>query len=651
MTFLSPAFLWLLPLITLPVIIHLLAKRRSKLIEFPSLKFLRLLEQDALRKFNVKQLLLLIIRTLIILLIILAFSRPNLDVRKGFRLNTKAVDLMIIAIDNTASNQANLEEMMGTWLTSFSSDLQEKGFIVRFTGITDFILVEDIFEIEPGYGAVFSGNILEKVSDQIDLERYRQKSIMWLGDGQDAQNNLETLIGWDKFVLLSTPEHDGGISSIEMPTRGLRLSEEYQLTVGLITTQDIQEPLSVKLAINDKRQNQATVHVEQNFIEMTARVIDAGFQEGEVTLGYDKYSFNDIRYFVIPAAGSIPVQILRRAQGLDYWSVMKQSIEDLDLNVDLRLLDYSEIDNLDLSRGGTVVVEDASLLVEYNWNRLEIFVKQGGQLILFGDGGEYMRNLLGFSNPLLEESSRYPLGLYAVDDIDTQILGDPIKAAILGNRLKIYKRYDLGAGELGRTWIRFLDDQPFLGATQLLDGRLVWFNTQFHPQAGNLPLLGIFPTLMVQLIQSQDLQDMTRQYNSEIGDTLHFNPQANEGENTPFSIQRPDGTVDYQAPDSLYSIHYSATNLPGVYRLMRGRQSLERVAVNISVHEAQAHGRVYEYSEPDIFVTDEKTSLVREVLDRRSGIALWPLILSILLILWVVETYLSRIKSTWRKNV
>ena len=651
MMFLSPIFLWLLPLVSLPVIIHLLAKRRSKLIEFPSLKFLKLLEQDALRKFNVKQLILLIIRTLIILLIILAFARPNLNLKSGFNLHTTTVDLMLIAMDNTASNRVHFEELSAPWLTGVGRKLQEKGYRVAYLGITDFILQETAGSINPGYANLYNGDIEARLAEQIDLKKYRNRSIIWLGDGQDLDRVQEALPDWDKYLLIDRVSEDRGISLVDLPERGLRKGEEYQLQVGVDRSVGDQELAGLELIINESRQNQAVFETDVNFIELSARVVDPGFQEGRLELGQDTHTYNDIRHYVVPAAGNIPVQILREGGVPDYWRIVETALSETELNLDIRLLSFSEIDNLNLSQGGTVIVEDAFRLVDYNWSRLISFVNAGGQLVLFGNGGTRMRELLDFKAPLETELSRAALGLYLTSEAAQDLQVDPLQAVVARDRLKVYQRFIGFGNELERTWIRYLDDQPFLGAATHGAGRTVWFNTQFRSDANNLPFLGIFPTLFLQLCQSQELADQTAQHNALIGDTLHFYPIAREGENTPFSIQRPDGIVDYQAPDSNYIIHYPNTDLPGIYRLVRGRQILQPIAVNITSHEAQAHSLIYNFDDTDIFVTEQQTDLVAEIMGKRSGIALWPLLLIALLFLWVVETYLSRIKSTWWQNV
>lgn len=651
MTFLSPLFLWFLPLMALPVIIHLLAKRRSQLIEFPSLKFLKLLQQDALRKFNVKQLILLIIRTLMILLIVMAFARPNLNLKSGFRIYPQTVDLMLIALDNTASNRIHFEDLNAAGLAQFGTSLQEKGYHVAFLGITDFKLQETAESVYAGYSNIYDGNIETRLAEQIDLDRYRNKSIVWLGDGQDAQQKLGELPGWDKYLLIDPVAEDMGVSLVELPDRGLRKGEGYQLQVGVERSSSDLELSGLELIINESRQNQAVFESDADFIEMSARVVDRGFQEGRLELGQDAHPYNDTRYYVIPAGGNIPVQILRERLAPDYWRIIETALNETELNLDVSLLQFSEIDNLDLSQGGTVIVEDASRLADYNWNRLIGFLSAGGQLILFGDGGTRMKELLHFKAPLEAQLSRSAFGLYLTKEAEKAIQIDPLQAVITQDRLKVYQRFVSLNNELEHTWIRYLDDQPFLGATSQEAGRAIWFNTEFRSDANNLPFLGIFPTLVLQLCQSQELVDQTAPYNALVGDTLHFYPIAREGENTPFSIQRPDGTVDYQAPDPNYIIHYTKTDLPGIYRLVRGRQLLQPIAVNISSHEAQAHSISYQFDEPDIFLTEQQTELVAEIMGKRSGMALWPLLLIGLLFLWVVETYLSRIKPTWRQNV
>jgi len=651
MTLLNPVFLWFLPLIAVPIIIHLLAKRKSKLVEFPSLKFLKLLEQDALRKFNIKQLLLLIIRTLMILLIIIIFARPSLDQSSGFQVSTGSTNLFVIVLDNTASNRVDFEAIDGVWLDNLKERLTETGFRVVFCGLTDMQLYDSPEEIRAGFSGIHNKDLLSVISEQVDLLRYEDLSILWIGDGQDAREGLGSLFGWEKYLLNASQLRDAGISQLKLPGQGVRQGDTYEIEARIMRSPDHDEALSLELIINEKRQNQLVVEGDNQLSELVARVEEGGYQSGKLILSSDEADYNNTRHFILPAEGNIPVQVLGSTLRPDFWSIIKAAVDEQGLNLDIDIHRYAEIDNLDLSMGGTVIVDDASRVERYNWNRLETFVQGGGQLILFGEGGAPLNELLGFKTQLQKESNSYSLGLFLTPASTGSFNVAPLKQIIEENRLKVYKRYRSTGNELDETWVRYLDNEPFLGSNMLGDGRIIWFNTDFGMEANNLPILGLFPAIIIQFAQSQSIKAQTDLYNAGIGDTLYFYPTAQTNDSSPFSVQRPDGTTDYISPDENYILKYPMTNLPGLYKLNRGRQELQSIAVNISEHEAQAHAIEYSFEDTDIFMSSEQEEIETEVMQRSANTAIWPILLVILLLFWIVETYLSRIKATWRENV
>lgn len=101
MNFLNPLYLFAAFAAALPIIIHLLHRQRVRIEEFPSLAFVRKMLRRKTRRFRIKQLLLLIIRTLIVLFIALALARPTLMGGSAARghLPTTAV----IVLDNSYS--------------------------------------------------------------------------------------------------------------------------------------------------------------------------------------------------------------------------------------------------------------------------------------------------------------------------------------------------------------------------------------------------------------------------------------------------------------------------------------------------------------------------------------------------------------------
>ena|SRR5256714_252614 len=100
MSFLSPITLAALSLVALPVLIHLLARRNARRLDFPSLKFLRETPSFRLRPRRVREPLLLALRVLALALLIIGFARPLITSRAS------AKHSRVILIDASLSMQA-----------------------------------------------------------------------------------------------------------------------------------------------------------------------------------------------------------------------------------------------------------------------------------------------------------------------------------------------------------------------------------------------------------------------------------------------------------------------------------------------------------------------------------------------------------------
>ena len=79
LAFLNPAFLWGLSFTSIPIIIHLLYRRRFKILRWGAMEFLRLSEKKQQQSLRLEQLLPLLRRCLILALVALAISRPVMN--------------------------------------------------------------------------------------------------------------------------------------------------------------------------------------------------------------------------------------------------------------------------------------------------------------------------------------------------------------------------------------------------------------------------------------------------------------------------------------------------------------------------------------------------------------------------------------------
>jgi len=102
MTFLNPLYLLGLAAGAIPIVIHLLTRKRPRRIEFSSVAFLREVNVAQLRRFRLRELLLLALRVLAISLLALALSRPALKGSLGSH-GSDAASSVVLLIDRSAS--------------------------------------------------------------------------------------------------------------------------------------------------------------------------------------------------------------------------------------------------------------------------------------------------------------------------------------------------------------------------------------------------------------------------------------------------------------------------------------------------------------------------------------------------------------------
>ena len=103
MSFLAPAFLLGLAALAIPVFIHLIQRERKRVIEFPSLMFVRRIPYQSVRRRRIRHWLLLMMRAAAILMIVAAFARPFLRQAAAAAAIAGGSREIVIVLDQSAS--------------------------------------------------------------------------------------------------------------------------------------------------------------------------------------------------------------------------------------------------------------------------------------------------------------------------------------------------------------------------------------------------------------------------------------------------------------------------------------------------------------------------------------------------------------------
>src|SRR6202163_4145957 len=103
MSFLTPAFFLALGALAIPVLIHLIQREKKRVVEFPSLMFVRRIPYQSVRRRRIRHWALLLMRAAAIALIVAGFGRRFLHQGGGAAAGGGGAREIVILPDQSAS--------------------------------------------------------------------------------------------------------------------------------------------------------------------------------------------------------------------------------------------------------------------------------------------------------------------------------------------------------------------------------------------------------------------------------------------------------------------------------------------------------------------------------------------------------------------
>ena len=112
MTFLQQAMLWGLFAVSVPIIIHLLNRRRFRTVDWGAMQFLLKATRDSRGKKRLKHLLILLFRSLAVAALVFAIARPLAGGFLGW--GGGQVETVILILDRSASMERSEKDIQVT---------------------------------------------------------------------------------------------------------------------------------------------------------------------------------------------------------------------------------------------------------------------------------------------------------------------------------------------------------------------------------------------------------------------------------------------------------------------------------------------------------------------------------------------------------
>ncbi len=397
MNFLQPAFLYALPLIIIPVIIHLFHFKRYKKIYFSDISFLKTVQQEAHTKNRLKNLLILISRILFIVFLVLAFARPYFPENS---VQQTPVDLHVIIIDNSLSMTAE-----STDGENFNRALQmAEEIISSYPANHKFMLVptqrfrpkiytrddalEKLTTLQKNAQQQPVDEILTALFNFVDATEYaRRYNIFFLSDYQQSTfawsaDIPETVpVTWIPLqplpvanlsidtLLTATPYHSiFGNETFTAVITNYGTSEKENTPVQVKINKQPLAPVSANVKTND------TAHITFNFENQ-----HFGNYLGEITLEDYPIAFDNVYYFAYQVNDKITVTEIGNQTPNQY----TQTLFNGDSLFTYRFFPENNIGYKALEQSQLIVINETSELSGAILQLLKQFVSDGGTLVIF----------------------------------------------------------------------------------------------------------------------------------------------------------------------------------------------------------------------------------------------------------------------------
>jgi len=647
MTFLNPFVLFGLAAAAIPVLLHLLNLRKLRTIDFSSVRFLKELQKTSMRRLRIRQLLLLIIRTLLIAALVMAFSRPALRVKLAGFGSTGASSTMIIILDDSPS--MNLHDERGT---AFTRAAQTASRLIDLAAEGDRLYLIPLSELRAGnalpaprsaesareaLGRMSTSPVSVPLSDALEQIRPllaaspdANREVIFVSDGQASQlpghgTPRDSAGSFDPratlFLCSSPPlRHDNaGVTGGEILTKIVsdRKPVQFQAQISNAGDQPVQG-LVASLYADGAR-------VAQRSVDMPPRgeirpvfsftVKRRGILGCSVQIEDDGFDADNTYAFVVEVPEHINVLLTGPAPGSTRLATLALTLGGDSLlagNITAAQGTNAGLASADLAHFDAIVVCGFEGITGAASRAIARFVTEGGGLILFPgqaapppDGGLFRD--LGLPAPggaPVTASAGSFLSFSSVDYAHPLFEGlfDAKRGTGREQRgiesPKIVTSLPLSAGEKGTRVIGLTNGSAFLVDYRAGSGRVLLFAVEAGTAWSDFPVKGLFAPLLHRAIAYTGSRS-TGGKTLEPGDLVAFalNLRSFTDRDT-YTLTTPDGhkrkvVPEFQAGTGTARFSGGAAQETGVYRLSRdggapgGRtEDIAALAVNISPRES-----------------------------------------------------------------
>jgi len=705
MIFLNPLFLVGLGAAAIPIIIHLLNLRKVRTIEFSTLSFLKELQRTQIRRIKLRQLLLLILRTLLIIFIVLAFSRPAIQTGSGViptarGANTTAAILLDNSLSMDVYNEYGNVYRQATDYAIETVDLLADGdnvILLRQSDLPDAVssanrdrIRQIIRETTPHpvhrkfHKGITEAHTLLKDAMHLNRELYIITD-MQAAHWSNANNEIVPLFDetYRAFIFPVPVEQfeNAAVHDISFRSSLFEVGKPIMIDVEIRNygASDLNNHLA-SVYLNGSRVAQKAVDLPAggaSVVDFTIIPDQSGILDGYIELEDDVLEDDNRYYFSITIPDQLRVLLV--ASSREEGRFLETALAARDAGPEASAIHTSFVTagNLateNLSEYQCVIAVNVPSFSNAQAERIVRYVEQGGGFILFPGDNIDIRN---YNRGIIEklqlpeilniagESGR-DSGLLLFDQVDydhpifQDIFEERIRLrAIAEERIespRIFRSLTIASPRTADTHVITLSGgQPFLISGARGNGAVLFYSVHPGMQWSDFPVRGIF----VPLVHRSLLYVTATDYDNDrfiAGEDIEISIPATEAAiQAEYILKHPDNTEELVQPQHLGAagiLQFSITSpeQTGIYRIQRNGITVRAFAVNINPDESTGErmskddltARLEMYGLENIYFIDRDDDLASIIQESRYGQELWKLFALLAFIIALTETLIAR---------
>jgi len=672
MSFGNPIFLWGLLAVPLPILLHLFFRRRKANIAFSTLQFFHQQKRYLAHRRRLREFLLLLIRTLVLIFLVLAFSKVLIQSRP---VSLAARTNLAILLDDTLS----MDRKLGSGTTAFELATQKAEELLNTLSDGDAVSLV-LLSGRPGIALTRKRQAVRQLLEGARVTgatgSYRAAFKQALTDlAADGNPNREIYVISD-------------FQSNQMPSEPLELESSPRLRVYLLPIGGSHENLSVESVPLSSRPQmvhksmsipyEIRNHGDNNSETETSLVIGgevvrtetlslpaggtakgrfeyvplrAGFLSGSVQIEDRNLALDNRRYFSVNVSENIRALlvesgILSRVRPFHF---LKMAIDPADggaingIQTDQGFL--QELTPKDLETRHVVVFANPQPLAAPAAAMLTRYMENGGTVLAFAGTDVTPATFSAFQNAKLQK-------LFG-DRVPSEFSGLSFKGPLAGlndllqlDLVKWQRLHALtpspSAAVLAESRGRVMIAEEKIGS-----GRFIGCAFSIRRDSSNWPELKSFPIAMIHLL-TYAAHDPQQNAGVACGGLLHLAPLMPDDK--AIALSHSDGSR-FRAPAEKGEAVFADTWQPGI--ITAERASPRSVAVN-PVPSESALGQLATGKLPDIVrgkvnVLRTDAAIDSQVRIYRQGSDLTGLFLFLVMVLLLLETLLGNTRLSSRK--